>query len=276
MPKVNTAFLSRAVERKRTEVARLRAEHPEADLRARAAGRPPARDWPAALRGGAPAVIAEFKRRSPSAGALDPGADPAARAALYEGAGAAAVSILTDSAFDGTLADLTAAAGAVGVPVLRKDFLVDPWQVWESRAAGADAALVVLAAVGDPDLGRILEASAAAGLGLLVEIHGLEEIPRVERLGAAVVGVNARDLGTLRTSPEGGRAVLEAVRGALDPTTLLVAESGIAGPDDVRRARAAGADAVLVGEYLMRAGDPAAALGALVGAAGPAGESRPT
>jgi indole-3-glycerol phosphate synthase len=209
-------------------------------------------------------------RRSPSAGPLDPAADPADRARLYAGAGAAAVSVLTDAAFDGTLADLTAVAAAVEVPILRKDFLVDPWQVWESRAAGADAVLVVLAAVADRDLARIAEAAAEAGLGLLVEVHAPGEIPRAAALGAEVVGVNARDLGTLRTSAEGGRAVLAAARAALGPAVVLVAESGIAGPADVRRAMAAGADAVLVGEHLMRAADPAAALLALAGAGGPA------
>lgn len=263
-PKVNARFLTAAVARKRDEVAARRSAAPEPELRARAADRPPARGWAESLAARGVGVIAEIKRRSPSAGPLATGEDAVARARLYESGGAVAVSVLTDAAFDGTLEDLQAVAGAVAVPVLRKDFLVDPWQVWESRAAGADAALVVVAAVDDAALAGLAAAAEDAGLGLLVEVHDLEEAERAASIDPPVVGVNARDLATLEVSLDRGLATVSALRERWPAGTVLVAESGIREPDDVRRAAAAGADAVLVGEGLMRADDPAAALAGLV------------
>lgn len=261
-PKVNGEFLARTVARKRREVAGARRSRSEAELRARAAERDPARPWAPALRGERVRVIAEVKRRSPSAGALAGEVDPAERARLYEAAGAAAVSVLTDAAFDGAMGDLESARAAVGVPTLRKDFLVDPWQVWESRAAGADAVLVIVAAVSDPELAALAEAAREAGLGILVEVHDPAELERAAAIDPEVVGVNARDLATFAVDPAAARATIREARAILGDA-VLVAESGIDGPGPVRLAAEAGADAVLVGEHLMRAPDPAAALAAL-------------
>lgn len=264
-PKVKRRFLADAVERKRAEVAARRTVAPESALRARAEAATPVRPWAAALRGGGrPRVVAEFKRSSPAAGPLADGADVAERIAVYADAGAAAVSVLTDAAFDGSLEDLESAARAARVPVLRKDFLVDPYQVWESRAAGADAVLVVVAAVDDGTLTDLVGAIGDAGLGWLAEIHDPAEIERLAPLEPSSIGVNARDLATLEVSLERGLAAVSRVRAAVDRGTALVAESGIRTPGDVARAEAAGADAVLVGEALMRAPDPRAALEALV------------
>ncbi|CAN5245561.1 indole-3-glycerol phosphate synthase TrpC [soil metagenome] len=216
-------------------------------------------------------MIAEIKRRSPSAGPLAPGLDAAVRARLYADHGAAAISVLTDRAFDGDLADLSAVAAAVPVPVLRKDFLVDPYQVWESRAAGADAALLIAAAVDDVALGELLAVAKEADLGLLVEVHSAMEADRALAAGAQVIGVNSRDLATLEVAADAGFDILAALRSRLGPDAVLVAESGIRSAEDVARARLAGADAVLVGERLMRAEDPGAALAELV----QAGAGRP-
>lgn len=276
-PKVNDEFLIRTVERKRREVARGRTVSPEAELRGAAGDLPPARPWAASLSGDSVRVIAEVKRASPSAGPLAEAVDPAARSRTYESAGAAAVSVLTDAAFDGALADLRAAREAVSIPVLRKDFLVDPWQVWESRVAGADAVLVIVAAVDDPALAALVEAADEAGVGLLVEVHDPAELERAASVAPSVIGINARNLATLAVSTDVARATLTRARDRLGDSVVLVAESGIASRDDVRAAAAAGADAVLVGERLMRAADPAGALSELTGvssARGPAERGR--
>lgn len=266
-PKVNPgSYLARAVARKRAEVAAVSLGTPEVRLRHRADEVRPARPWGKALRGAGLAVIAEIKRRSPSAGSLDPGIDVAGRAEVYAAHGAAAVSVLTDRDFGGGLEDLERVAAAVHVPVLRKDFLVDPWQVWESRAAGADAALLIVAALDDPGLCAVARAAEEAAIGLLVEVHDPGEIPRALALGPEVVGVNARDLSTLETDPVRATRTLAALRRQAGDGVVVVAESGIAGPEDVRRARDAGADAVLVGEALMRTPDPGRRVAELVAA----------
>lgn len=217
-------------------------------------------------------MIAEVKRGSPSAGILDAGIDAPARARIYEERGAAAVSVLTDAEFDGRLADLEAVAAAVSVPVLRKDFLVDPWQVWESRAAGADAALVIVSALAPRELEVLVAESAGAGLGLLIEVHDREEARAAIDSGASVIGVNARDLSSLAVDVETALSTVEWLRREA-PDAVIVAESGIAGAEGVRRARDAGADAVLVGEHLSRAADPGRALERLVAAGRGAGGS---
>lgn len=232
-------------------------------VRERAAARPTALPWAHRLRraDGAPRVIAEFKRASPSAGAFPGTFDPAQRARLYAEAGAAAMSVLTDVAFDGELADLEAAAAAESaIPLLRKDFLVDPWQAWESRAAGADAVLLLVAGLADTELEAVASAARDAGLGLLVELHARAEIDRALAIDPAVVGVNARDLTSLDVSVPRMLEILGEVRVRAGESTVLVAESGITGPDDALRAAAAGADAILVGEHLMRSDDPRGAL----------------
>lgn len=266
-PKVNApaGFLADALKRKRAEVAHAVETRPRAEVEALAAGRPAGRSLYDALRGAGVAIVAEVKRASPSAGALDAGIDAAARAHLFEERGAAAVSVLTDVEFGGGLPDLEAVAAAVSVPVVRKDFLVDPWQVWESRAAGADAALVIVAALEARELEALVRESAGAGLGLLIEIHGREEARPALDAGPSVIGVNARDLSSLAVDVESALATVEWLRREA-PEAVIVAESGIANADGVRRARDAGADAVLVGEHLSRAADPGAALAQLVAA----------
>jgi indole-3-glycerol phosphate synthase len=274
MPKVNppSGFLAGALARKRTEVERARRRRSGAELERLATERPSARSLADALRGQGVSVIAEVKRGSPSAGALDAGIDAPARARLYEERGAQAISVLTDAEFDGRLADLEAVAPAVSVPVLRKDFLVDPWQVWESRAAGADAALLIVAALDRSALDALVAESAGAGLGLLIEIHGRAEARAAIDTGASVIGVNARDLSTLAVDVDAALSTVEWLRREVSDA-VIVAESGIADPEAVRRARDAGADAVLVGEHLSRATDPGDALERLVAAGREAGRS---
>lgn len=252
-------YLDAILARKREEVAALRAATPEAELRARLADAPPARDLAAALspRGGPTRVIAEVKRASPSAGAISAGLDAVAQARRYQAAGAAAISVLTDGpGFGGSLADLVAVRAAVDLPVLRKDFTVDAWQLVEARAAGADAALLIVAALPGDALRRLHDACLELGLSALVEVHDAAEVERALAIGAAVVGVNNRDLRTfqvdLSTSERLVPAFPDRVRG--------VAESGVRTGADARRLRAAGAPNLLVGEALVRAPDPGALL----------------
>lgn len=263
-PKVKAGYLEDAVARKRDEVAAVRGALPLHEIKALAGGAPGARPWAEALRGRGLAVIAEVKRSSPSAGALDPGADPATVARMYARHGAAAVSVLTDRDFDGRVEDLERVSRAIDLPVLRKDFLVDPWQIWESRAAGADAGLLIVGALPDVSLLAMATVAQEAGLSLLVEIHGPEEISRALALEPSVVGVNARDLQTLAVDPAGAIETLLAFREEAGDDVVLVAESGIASAADARRARDAGADAILVGAALMRADRPEELLADLV------------
>lgn len=236
----------------------------EAGLMALAFGLPPARPFEAALRtGGTPTVIAEIKRSSPSAGRIAD-ADPAARARAYEASGAAAVSVLTEPLhFDGSLADLRSVHLAVGIPVLRKDFLVHPSQVIESRVEGADAVLVIAAAVSASELKALVATAADLGLGAMVETHSDADLEKALAADANVIGVNARDLQTLEVDPARALALLERV----PRDRIAVLESGIASRADVERAAEAGASAVLVGEALMRAADPGTKLLELRGAA---------
>jgi indole-3-glycerol phosphate synthase len=225
---------------------------------------PPARDLAAALReADAPAVIAEVKRASPSAGAIRE-ADPAEQARAYESAGAAAVSVLTEARhFDGSLLDLQAARRAVSLPVLRKDFVVHPAQVIEARAAGADAVLLIASAVSETELKALLASAIDLGLGALVEAHREEDLDRALATEAELIGVNARDLETLEMHPDRALALLRRI----PRDRLAVAESGVGTRADVERVVEAGANAILVGEALMRAEDPAAKLRELRGIA---------
>jgi indole-3-glycerol phosphate synthase len=225
---------------------------------------PPPRGFAAALRAGdPPAVIGEVKRSSPSAGHIAE-ADPAARAAAYERAGAAAVSVLTEPRhFGGTLADLHAARLATSIPVLRKDFLIHPDQLIRSRAEGADAVLVIAAAVSEVELKGLLSTAADLGLDALVEAHSEEDLEKVLRTDARVVGVNARDLETLEVDVDGALALVRSV----PSDRIAVLESGIARRDQVVRALEAGARAILVGEALMRSPDPEATIRRLRGVA---------
>ncbi len=251
----NGTILDRILARKREEVASAMVTAPLAQIRAMAADRPPARGFAAALAGPRIAVIAEIKRGSPSAGAFAPDLDAAELAATYESAGAAAISVLTDrDFFQGAPADLRAARAATAVPVLRKDFILDPYQVYESRLMGADAMLVIIAAVDNE--AELLGLGGELGLQCLVEVHDEYEIERATAAGAKIVGVNNRDLRTFETDI----AVTERLGQHLPEGALLVSESGIRTTEQVTRLAAAGVDAILVGESLVRAADPAAAL----------------
>jgi len=244
----------------RDRIRTLRADRDALEQAASRAPVPPA--WPRPHRGGRVAVIAEVKRRSPSAGAIAPGLDPARLAAAYAAGGAAAISVLTEASFfGGSLDDLAAVRGAVPLPVLRKDFLLDPVQLFESRAAGASAVLLIVRAL-DPALLRELSALARAlGLARLVEVHTALELDLAAALDPEAIGVNSRDLDTFAVSLDGIAPLLRAVPAHV----LAVAESGIGGADDVARVAGWGADAVLVGTAVARAADPARAVAALAG-----------
>lgn len=244
-------------------------------LRAQAVATPAPPGFGAALATTDVTVIAEVKRASPSRGAIADIPDPAALARSYADGGAGAVSVLTEPRwFRGSLDDLSAVSASVAIPALRKDFVVDAYQVWEARAAGASAVLLIVAGLDDGTLSSLIGVAADAGLDALVEVHDAAEARRAsaayERAGTPgrpVIGVNARDLDTLQVDP----ARFGAVRDALPAGALAVAESGVRGPDDVRRLADLGADAVLVGEHVALASDPAAAVRALVAAGRVAG-----
>lgn len=259
-----SSILDRILATKRDELAAAKAQRSFAtvDADARAAG--PVRGLEAALRreGDQPLrVLAEIKRASPSAGPIRPGADPAAIAREYEEGGAAAISVLTDRAyFDGDLAFLARAREAVALPLLRKDFLVDPYQVVEARAAGADGVLLIVAALEQTQLEELLAAARSYGLDALVEVHDVREAERSLAAGATLVGVNHRDLRTFTMD----MTLTHAVGRLLPSGTVMVAESGIKAASDVERIDRARTHAILVGEHLMRAPSPGAALRELV------------
>ncbi|WP_369047231.1 indole-3-glycerol phosphate synthase TrpC [Sinomonas sp. P10A9] len=232
---------------------------PASEVEAAAAARPAALDAWAALGGGSPAgdlrIIAEVKRKSPSKGALAEIADPASLAAQYEQGGASVISVLTEQRrFNGTLADLDAVRAAVGIPVLRKDFTVEEYQVHEARAHGADLVLLIVAALDDARLRGLLDLTHSLGMNALVETHTEEEIDRAAAVGARIVGVNVRNLKTLDVD----RAVFARLAGRLPEGAVAVAESGVRGPEDIAYYAGLGAGAVLVGEALVTHGDPVA------------------
>ncbi|WP_395658814.1 indole-3-glycerol phosphate synthase TrpC [Nocardioides sp.] len=233
-----------------------------ADLRASLADVDPARDPMPHFRAPGSSVIAEVKRRSPSKGALADIPDPADLARRYAAGGAAAISVLTEQRrFGGSLDDLRAVRAAVDVPVLRKDFIVTSYQVVEARAAGADLVLLIVAALDDATLRRLHDEARELGLTVLVEVHDEAETERAVDLGAELVGVNARNLKTLQ--------IHDDTFGRLAPLVpedrVRVAESGIFGPADVKRFVAEGAHAVLVGEALVKDGDPEHAVASMTG-----------
>ena len=265
--------LQRILAVKAQEVAQASAREPLAALRARAevrgsagdeAGRP--RGFEAALRAklaaGQAAVIAEVKKASPSKGVLREDFQPAAIAASYARGGAACLSVLTDERFfQGAAGFLVAARAACALPVLRKDFLVDPYQVYEARAMGADCVLLIVAALDDARLAELEACALGLGMDVLVEVHGADELDRALRLRTPLVGVNNRDLRTFEVSL--GTTLSQLHRIPAD--RLVVTESGILTRDDVRTMREAGVGAFLVGEAFMRADDPGAALAAMFG-----------
>jgi len=231
-----------------------------ADLRSRALDMAPARPFEGALSADGISVISEIKRRSPSRGVLNADLDPAAMAVEYERGGAAAISVLTEpDHFSGSDDDLKAVRAAVSVPVLRKDFTLEACQIWEARTIGADAVLLIVALLSDDQLAELAGVAADAGLAALVEVHTVEEAHRALSVSPSIVGVNNRDLRTFDVD----LATAEEVAPLLAGVQVKVGESGIFDGDDARRMRRAGYDAVLVGESLVRSGDPAAAIAAL-------------
>lgn len=254
-------ILERIVASKRAEVEALRPQAEE--LRARAADADAPRGFAAALRRPTEVrLLAEIKPRSPSAGEIRAGADAAEVARAYAEGGAAAISVLTDAEyFGGSLAALRRARAAVELPVLRKDFVVDALQLWEARAAGADAVLLIVRILADAALRELLGLAAELRLDALVEAHDAAEVERALAAGATLLGVNNRDLRSFRTDV----SLSLELAPRLPAAATLVAESGIRSAEDVRRLGEAGVDAVLVGEALMRQDDWRAAAAALVG-----------
>jgi indole-3-glycerol phosphate synthase len=259
-------ILSRILQVKRAEVAQAKQHETLAALRARAEARKDLRNFTGALRAkialGAPAVIAEVKRASPSRGVLRADFDPVEIGISYARAGAACLSVLTDRHFfQGAPAHLHEARKASGLPTLRKDFIVDEYQVAEARAWGADCVLLIAAAL-EATLMRDLESAAQAlGLAVLVEVHDARELEQALQLSTPLIGINNRNLKTLEVSLDTTLALLPRV----GPERLVIAESGVQQPADVARLRAAGAHAFLVGEAFMRAADPGAELSRLFG-----------
>jgi indole-3-glycerol phosphate synthase len=244
----------------RDDLARREAELSERQLAAMLGDAEPVRDPMPRFRGPGLSVIAEVKRRSPSKGSLAEIPDPAELALAYEAGGADAISVLTEERrFGGSLADLRAVRAAVATPLLRKDFIVSTYQLVEARVAGADLALLIVAALNDEDLRRLHDCASDLGLTVLVEVHDEAETERAVALGAQLIGVNARNLKSL--------AVDEATFGRLAPMipdhVVKVAESGISGADDAARYASEGASVVLVGEALVKGGDPAAGVAAM-------------
>ena len=259
-------ILTRIVAVKHAEVAAGRAARDLAAVRRDAEAIEAPRGFEASLRrriaAGEAAVIAEVKKASPSKGVLREDFRPAEIAASYERHGAAALSVLTDASFfQGSVDALQQARGACALPVLRKDFIVDAWQVYESRAMGADAILLIAAALDDGAMGDFEGLARELGMAVLVEVHDEAELERALRLTTPLVGINNRNLRTFEVS-------LETTLGLLDripADRIVVAESGIGSPADVRRLRSAGVHVFLVGEAFMRADDPGQALARLVG-----------
>lgn len=252
--------LNAIIAHKREEVAASRAAVSPAEMRARATAAPPPRDFAVAVAGPPVRIVAEVKRASPSAGSIRPDADPAATARLYEAAGAAAVSVLTDRRyFSGSPDDLRAVRRAVGLPVLRKDFVIDPYQVYEARAIGADAVLLIAGTLPKADLSALRRLTADLGMTALVEVHTEGDLGEALEAGARVIGINNRNLRTLGIDLE----TTARLRPRIPAGITVVSESGIETPADVARVCRAGVDAILVGTTLMARSDPAAHLRAL-------------
>jgi indole-3-glycerol phosphate synthase len=249
----------------REDLARREAATPLAELLAMVDDAPAPRDPMPHFRGRGSSVIAEVKRRSPSKGDLADIPDPAALATSYARGGAAAVSVLTEERrFGGSLEDLRAVRAAVDVPLLRKDFIVETYQLVEARAAGADLALLIVAALDDDRLRLLHDEATELGLTVLVEVHDESEVERAVALDAELIGVNSRNLKTLDVDPDTfGRLAPQ-----IPADVVKVAESGVRGAADVERFVAEGASVVLVGEALVRDGDPEAAVRALTGLTG--------
>jgi indole-3-glycerol phosphate synthase len=251
------SILERIVAAKRAEVAQLRDRLPLSSLEKVVRTVPPPRDFVGALRAKKPAVIAEIKKASPSRGVLRAAFDPAAIARSYESAGAACLSVLTDrDFFQGSSEDLQAARAACSLPVLRKDFVIDPYQVFESRAIGADCILLIAACVPAAEMRALESLAHRLGMAVLVEVHDAAELEASLALQTPLIGINNRNLKTFETLLETTLELLPRV----PPERLVITESGILAAGDVKRMQGAGVNAFLVGEAFMRAPDPGVAL----------------
>jgi indole-3-glycerol phosphate synthase len=254
-------ILARILEHKRSEIAARRRVQPEAGLVAQCRVQSPPRGFAQALEHaigpGRPAVIAEVKKASPSKGIIRADFDPVAIACAYEAAGAACLSVLTDEAFfQGSDRNLIDARAAVSIPVLRKDFVIDPYQLYEARALGADCVLLIVAALEPTTLRQLYAAARALLLDVLIEVHDAAELDSALALSPPLIGINNRNLHTFETRLDTTYALLDRIPAG----TRVITESGILTPADVRAMRSRGVDAFLVGEALMRAPDPGAAL----------------
>ena len=258
----SVTVLDRIVEARRTAIAHRKKSVPETVLRFGVKQALPVRDFAAALGRDSLNVIAELKKASPSRGLIRADFDPVALAKTLEIAGAAAISVLTEEEFfQGELKYMREARAAVGLPVLRKDFIVDPWQIWESRATNADSFLLIIAALDDEALAELLALGRELGMEPLVEVHTREELARALAVGARILGVNNRNLRTLEVRVETSYELIEAI----PEECIAVCESGLRTHEDLTRLRAAGFDAFLIGEHLMAQPDPAAELRTLLG-----------
>jgi len=266
-------ILDRIVAARRESVAHRKRVLPEVALKIAVEKKvPPPRDFAAALSRDSINVIAELKKASPSRGVLRPEYAPAVLAEALEHAGAAALSVLTEEDFfSGSLADLKEASRVTKIPILRKDFIVDPWQVWETRASGADAFLLIAAILSDASLRELLELGRTLKMEPLVEVHTREELDRVLATGACIIGVNNRDLRDFQVHLETSLSLVEAIPN----DCIAVSESGLRSHEDLSRLRRAGFDAFLIGEHLMTDPDPAVSMRALIGSSenqiGPSG-----
>jgi indole-3-glycerol phosphate synthase len=255
--------LDRIIEARRAAIAHRKKSVPETALRFGAKHSKPVRDFAAALTRDSLNVISELKKASPSRGLIRADFDPVSLAKSLETAGAAALSVLTEEEFfQGELKYMRDARAAVSIPVLRKDFIVDPWQVWEARATDADSFLLIVAGLGDTILGELLALGRELGMEPLVEVHTREELTRAMKAGARILGVNNRDLRTLEVRTETSMELIAEI----PEECVAVCESGLRTHQDLLRFRAAGFDAFLIGEHLMVQPDPAEALGKLLGA----------
>ncbi|MDR3720826.1 MAG: indole-3-glycerol phosphate synthase TrpC [Candidatus Acidoferrales bacterium] len=258
-------ILDKIVEARRESIAHRKRVLPDVALKMAVEKNELPRDFAGALARDGFNVIAELKKASPSKGVLREEYAPADLAAALAGAGAAALSVLTEEEFFlGSLADLKAAKKAASIPILRKDFIVDSWQVWEARAAGADAFLLIVAILSDEALRELLELGRSLKMEPLVEVHSREELGRAIAAGARIIGVNNRDLRDFKVRIETSLELIEAV----PDECIAVSESGLRTHEDLARLRSAGFDAFLVGEHLMKETDPAAPLRSLIGTAG--------
>jgi indole-3-glycerol phosphate synthase len=254
--------LDRIIEARRAAIAHRKKSVPEAALRFGVKHALPVRDFAAALGRDSLNVIAELKKASPSRGLIRADFDPVTLAKELEAAGAAALSVLTEEEFfQGDVKHMRDARAAVGLPVLRKDFIVDPWQVWEARATNADSFLLIVAALEDRHLAELLALGRELGMEPLVEVHTHEELTRALAVGARIIGVNNRDLRTLEVRVETSRELVEII----PEHCIAVCESGLRSHENLVRLRAAGFDAFLIGEHLMAQPEPGAALRTLLG-----------